>query len=295
MESLRVIAVLSCLAIIAAPVTGQARPDFSGVWRLEPTQSHMIGGGVAPSDQHQLTWLVNHREPEIAVVVNVRDAQGSHEFSFRCTTDGRECVNELPQLNEVRRMSAAWEGEVLVMSQRATTPHGAFEARDRLSLSDSGQRLVFERIVVNDRGERPVRQVFRKLGPHPSQRAAPQSLPTTELPPQLDRVLREYEQHWRAGNVDELVALFTEDGFAARRGGWIRGRERLRQSLEGTSSDLRLRAVAYEVDGRVGYIVGAYAYGEEPSADRGMFMLTLRRTTDGRWLIAADLDGTIRP
>jgi hypothetical protein len=186
MESLRVIAVLSCLTIIAAPVTGQARPDFSGVWRLEPGQSQMIGGGGAPSDQQQITWLVNHREPEIAVVVNVRDAHGSHEFSFRCTTDGRECVNELPQLNEVRRMSAAWEGEILGMSQRATTPHGGFEARDRLSLSDSGQRLVFERIVVNDRGERPVRQVFRKLGPHPPQRAAPDSLPTIELPPQLD-------------------------------------------------------------------------------------------------------------
>lgn len=294
MEPLRVVAVLICFTIIAGPVTGQARPDFSGVWRLEPGQSQMIGGGGAPSDQHQITWLVNHREPQIAVVVNVRDTLGSHEFSFRCTTDGRECVNEIPQLNEVRRMSAAWEGEVLVMSQRATTPHGGFEARDRLSLSDSGQRLVFERIVVNDRGERPVRQVFRKLGPHPSQRAAPASLPTIELPPQLDRVLREYEQHWRAGNAEELVALFTEDGFVARRGGWIRGREGLRQSLQGTSSDLRLRAVAYEVDGRVSYIIGAYAYGEEPSADRGMFILTLRRAADGRWLITADLDGSIR-
>lgn len=295
MRSLRLFAALSCLTPIAAgPITAQDRPDFSGVWRLVPAESQMIGGGAPPSEEHEITWLVDHRDPSIAVVVNVRDARGSHEFSFRCTTDGRECVNELPQLSEVRRMSATWEGSILVMSQRASTPHGDFAAQDRLSLHDAGQRLVFERTVTNARGERPVRQVFRKLGPHPSQRTRPEPLPTVDLPPELDRILREYERHWRAGDAEALVALFTEDGFVARRGGWIRGREGLRQSLEGTSSHLRLRAVAYEVDDRVGYIIGAYRYGQE-SADRGMFILTLRQAQAGGWLITADLDGSIRP
>jgi hypothetical protein len=46
----------------------------------------------------------------------------------------------------------------------------------------------------------------------------------------------------------------------------------------------------------VGYIIGNYGNGNEPSVpDRGMFILTLRRAQDGRWLIAADLDGSIRP
>ena len=108
-------------------------------------------------------------------------------------------------------------------------------------------------------------------------------------------MLRDYEQHWHAGDAEELVALFTDDGFVARRGGWIRGQAGLRQALEGTSSDLRLRAVSYAVDGQVGYIIGAYGYGNEPSIpDRGMFILTLRRGDGGRWRIAADLDGMIR-
>lgn len=294
MTSLRCITLLIYAFVAAAPVSAQDQPDFSGVWRHVPDESQMIGGGAAPSSEHQMTWLVNHRDPAISVVVNVRDAQGSHEFSFNCTTDGRECVNELPQLSEVRRMSAVWDGAVLVMSQRASTPHGDFTARDRLSMTDSGQRLVFERTVINERGERAVRQVFRKLGPHPSQRAAPEPLPSVELPPELARVLRDYERHWREGNAQGLVQLFTEDGFVARRGGWIRGRDGLEQSLQGTSSDLRLRAVAFETDDRVGYMIGAYSYGPDSSADRGMFILTLRKGDDGRWLITADLDGRIR-
>ena len=191
-------------------------------------------------------------------------------------------------------MSAVWEGTVLLMSQLANSPRGGFEASDRLTLSDSGERLVFERVVTNERGDRTVRQIFRKLGPHPSQRP-PEPLPSVDLPAALDRVLREYERHWQAGDAEALVSLFTEDGFVARRGGWIRGEAELRQALQSTSSELQLRAVAYAVDESVGYIIGAYGYGNEPSVpDRGMFILTLHRGKDGRWLIAADLDGAIR-
>lgn len=296
MNWITAIAVLNFFFVAATPLSAQGRSDFSGVWRLDAGESRMIGGEDAPSDEYQLTWLVDHRDPEISVVVNVRDAQGSHEFSFSCTTDGQECVNELPSLKEVRRMTASWDGDTLVMSQQANTPHGDFEARDRLSLIDSGERLVFERIVTNEQGDRSVRQVFRKLGPHPSQRRPPEPLPSVELPPELDRVLREYEQHWQAGNAEALVALFTKDGFVARRGGWIRGQAGLRKALQNSSSDLRLRAVAYAIDERVGYIIGAYGYGNEPSvSDRGIFILTLRRNEGGRWFIAADLDGAIRP
>jgi ketosteroid isomerase-like protein len=291
-----IVAVLTSLPLHALPLAAQVRPDLSGIWRLVPEESRMIGGGGPPSDGHQLTWLVDHRDPQISVVVNVRNGDDTVEFAFRCTTDGRECVNELPLLQEVRRMSATWDGDDLVMSQQVSSQPGGFEAQDRVSLTDSGQRLVFERTVTNDAGERRVRQVFRLLGPHPSQLAAPDPLPTVELPPELDRVLRDYERHWRAGDADALVSLFTGDGFVARRGGWIRGRDALRETLEGTSSDLRLRAVEYAADGSVGYMVGAYGYGDQPGIpDRGMFILALRRAEDGRWLIAADLDGAIRP
>src|SRR5215204_1645107 len=58
---------------------------------------------------------------------------------------------------------------------------------------------------------------------------APQPLPSVTLPPALDRVLRDYEKHWAAGNLAELAKLFTEDGFVLQNGKMpVRGREAIK-------------------------------------------------------------------
>jgi ketosteroid isomerase-like protein len=115
--------------------------------------------------------------------------------------------------------------------------------------------------------------------------------PSVELPEELAQILRDYERHWSAGEADELSALFVERGLIVRGGTWIRGRDAIRQAYQSASGPLRLRAIKYAADGDVGYIVGAYGYGENPPVDdRGMFVLTLRRDSSGRWLIVSDLD-----
>ena len=122
---------------------------------------------------------------------------------------------------------------------------------------------------------------------------APAQLPTVNLPPELDRVLRDYERHWKAKDGAALSALFTDDGFI-NRGTWIRGRDTIRTTYSETSGgDLRLRAVGYATADTVGYIVGAYRYGDATS-DGGKFILALRRAPRGDWKIAADLDAANR-
>lgn len=124
---------------------------------------------------------------------------------------------------------------------------------------------------------------------------APPRLPSVELPAELDRVLRDYERAWEAGDAAALAALFTPDGFVSNQGGWIRGTEAIRREYVRAGGPLRLRALAHAVAGDTGWIVGAYGYG--PTAgdvDNGKFVLALRRGAEGRWLIAADLDNTNR-
>jgi uncharacterized protein (TIGR02246 family) len=126
--------------------------------------------------------------------------------------------------------------------------------------------------------------------------AAPTELPSVELTPELDRVLRDYEAAWRRGDAAGLAALFTEDGFVLQGGrAPVRGRAAIQAAYTGQGGGpLRLRALAAATADSVGYIIGAYGYGDAPG-DQGKFTLTLRREPDGRWLIFSDMDNASRP
>lgn len=120
--------------------------------------------------------------------------------------------------------------------------------------------------------------------------AAP--LPAVTLPPELDRVLRDYERLWHGRDAAGLAAIFTSDGFVPSRTGWRRGTAAITEQYGNAGGELRLRAHAFATGDSVGYLIGAYQYGEGPGG--GKFILALRRGTDGRWLIAADLDQSNR-
>lgn len=126
--------------------------------------------------------------------------------------------------------------------------------------------------------------------------AALERIPDVALPPELDRVLRDYERAWRAGDAAALAALFTEDGFILQSNRPpTRGRAAIRAAYEGQGgAPLRLRALAFSAGDTIGYIIGAYGYGAGPS-DTGKFTLTLRRESGGSWLIFSDMDNGNAP
>ncbi|WP_075675685.1 nuclear transport factor 2 family protein [Stenotrophomonas sp. TD3] len=130
----------------------------------------------------------------------------------------------------------------------------------------------------------------------PPSAPAATALPDVTLPPSLDRVLRDYEQAWRAGDAKALAGLFAEDGFILQSNQPPeRGRDAIAGAYAGQGgSPLRLRALAYSVEGNVGYIIGAYTYGNNVG-DTGKFTLTLKRADDGPWLIFSDMDNSNAP
>jgi ketosteroid isomerase-like protein len=117
--------------------------------------------------------------------------------------------------------------------------------------------------------------------------------PTQELPADLARVLRDYERAWQARDPKALAELFTDDGFVLSNGKVaVRGRAAIVEAYSGQGGPLALRAYEHATSGDVGYIIGGYTAnaGEE---DHGKFVLALRKV-DGRWMIAADIDNSIR-
>ena len=130
------------------------------------------------------------------------------------------------------------------------------------------------------------------VAPAAAQDAPP--LARVTLPPELDRVLRDYERNWKAGNTAAVAALFAEDGYGLSNGrAPARGRAAIAKSYGGAGGDLRLSALAYAAADTVGYIVGLYRWGSD-TVDTGKFVLALRRAQRGPWLIAADIDNTMR-
>jgi ketosteroid isomerase-like protein len=119
--------------------------------------------------------------------------------------------------------------------------------------------------------------------------------PSVKLPPELARVLTDYEAGWRAGDGAALARLFDEDGFVLPNGGPpVRGRAAVQRYYKGPGGPLFLRAFAFAAEGPVAYIIGGFSR-QEGQPDVGKFTLTLRKGTGGLWLIVSDMDNSNRP
>lgn len=119
----------------------------------------------------------------------------------------------------------------------------------------------------------------------------PATLPdTVALPPELDRVLRDYERAWSARDEVALADLFTPDGFVLRPGyPPAHGRDAIVEAYRGSGGPLTLRAYDWSISESAGWIVGGYTSRPDDPGEGGKFVLALTRV-DGRWLIAADMD-----
>jgi ketosteroid isomerase-like protein len=128
--------------------------------------------------------------------------------------------------------------------------------------------------------------------PVSSQTADPLGLEPVTLPPALDRVLRDYEAAWKAGDGAKLAGLFAEDGMALPSGSKpIRGREAIAKWHTKPGGELQLRAFAWSTSDSTGYIIGGFRYPGS-TGPGGKFLLALRRHRGGPWLIAADMDNS---
>lgn len=126
------------------------------------------------------------------------------------------------------------------------------------------------------------------------QQDTPAAEPSVSLPPDLARVLTDYEAAWSKKDPAALAGLFTEDGFVLPSGSPpVRGRAAIQKHYTGHGGPLSLRAIAYAAEGGVGYIIGGYT-DTAGKPDIGKFTLTLRKGSDGRWLIMSDMDNSNR-
>ena len=103
-------------------------------------------------------------------------------------------------------------------------------------------------------------------------------------------MLNDYETAWRSKDAAALAKLFADDRVVVPNAcPPVKGRARVQECYAGSGGALALRAIAYSIDDKLAYIVGAFA-GSEGAPDSGKFTLTLTKDADGKWLIVADMD-----
>jgi ketosteroid isomerase-like protein len=123
-----------------------------------------------------------------------------------------------------------------------------------------------------------------------SQQTEKRQLSSVALPPELQRVLSDYENAWQKKDAKALAALFTEDGFVLSSGKPpVRGRAEIEKHYTGSGGPLALHAFAFETESSIGYIIGGFSR-QKGQPDIGKFTLTLRKGSDNRWFIVSDMD-----
>lgn len=117
-------------------------------------------------------------------------------------------------------------------------------------------------------------------------------MPVIELPADLDLLLRNKEK-WGGRDKDAaaLADLYTPDALVLDpvSPSWFRADRAVNYVIRGTVMN-RLVPTAFEVNGNAGYIAGYEAVGSDAATEYvSNFFYLLRKGTDGKWRIAAEL------
>ena len=101
-----------------------AKPDFSGIWRLDPARSKLSSPPVT-----RLLMKIAHEEPRFTQTIRADLPDGRVQIStFSGVSGGGEFVNQTP--NGAWHSAATWEGDSLLIESFVTLGARRFHFRD---------------------------------------------------------------------------------------------------------------------------------------------------------------------
>ncbi len=120
------------------------KPNFTGVWKLNLTESKLLDGKPFGSTRNYQAFTMSliHVEPEIAVSYDIKDARpgGDRIHSYLVTTDGKE--RQITLGGGAAIAWAKWEGNSLIVYHKRATGAGSHAATKRaFTISEDGKML----------------------------------------------------------------------------------------------------------------------------------------------------------
>jgi hypothetical protein len=150
--------VLSAVLLAAACglLPAQAKPNFSGNWKLNPSKSN-FGAMPAPDSR---TDTITHADPDLTDAYTQKGQNGEVTAELKYSTDGKETVNSIHG-NQIKS-TAKWEGDELAIDGKASFNGADVTLKDRWSLAEDGKTLIIQRHVNSPMGETDQKIVLEK-------------------------------------------------------------------------------------------------------------------------------------
>jgi hypothetical protein len=145
------ILVAACGAVLA-----QARPDFSGEWKMNPERSNY---GSVPKPEKMVRKIV-HEDPDLRILSTQSGPRGDLTSELKLVTDGKEQI--LRMGNVEVKCTARWDGATLRIDSRRPFQTGEVVTQEKWTLSDGGKTLTIATHIVAPRGETDITAVFEK-------------------------------------------------------------------------------------------------------------------------------------
>jgi len=153
--TLRVFAA-TLLAVAFGSLQAQAKPNFSGTWKLNTAKSD-FGAMPAPDSR---TDKITHEDPDIKDSTTQSNQMGEVSAELKYSTDGKETTN-IVRGNEVKS-TAKWDGDELAIDSKAQFNGADVTLKDRWSLSADGKTITILRHVNSPMGETDQKIVLEK-------------------------------------------------------------------------------------------------------------------------------------
>jgi hypothetical protein len=151
-------AIVSAFVVLAlaASVSAQSKPNFSGTWKLNVAKSDF---GVLPPSNGR-TDVIDHQEPNLKDSVSDDAAQGQQNYTLSITTDGKEAINR-PGGLEMKSV-AKWDTSNLVVNSKLDLQGNEVGIKTTWALSDDGKTLTESIHLESPMGETDQKMVFEK-------------------------------------------------------------------------------------------------------------------------------------
>jgi hypothetical protein len=146
-------------ALLAAAfglLQAQAKPNFSGSWKLNTGKSD-FGAMPAPDSRSD---TIAHEDPDLKDSYTQNGQMGETTAEMKYSTDGKETTNSI-RGNEIKS-TAKWDGDDLVIDGKAQFNGADVTLKDRWSLSADGKTLTIQRHVNSPVGETDQKIVLEK-------------------------------------------------------------------------------------------------------------------------------------